>query len=92
MTEFDAESREGCKCVDDEPTAVAGVVIALIRIWPYLDGTVDADQVTDPLIFPPSVCSASFRSGWRLTERTPRECLLCHDSSPVTSSRAAVQP
>ncbi len=54
MAEFDAESREGCKRVDDEPTAVAGVVISLIRTWSYLDSTIDTDQATDLLVFPPS--------------------------------------
>jgi len=68
MGEFDAESREGYKRVDDEPTTVASMVVTIIRIRRLLRRTVDADLVTDALVFSPSICSASFRSGWRLTE------------------------
>jgi|APHM01.1.fsa_nt_gi hypothetical protein len=42
--------REG---VDDEPTPVAGVVIMLLGIRSFLDGTVDTDRVCHPFVFPP---------------------------------------
>jgi len=45
-----ASGREG---VDDEPTAVAGVVIAFVGIQFRLDRTVDTDGVSDPLVFRP---------------------------------------
>jgi len=58
VAEFDAESCERREGVDDEPTAVAGDVIALVGIRFRLDRAVDADGVGDPLVF---------ASGMRLT-------------------------
>jgi len=43
VAEFDAESCERREGVDDEPTAVAGDVIALVGIRFRLDRAVDAD-------------------------------------------------
>jgi hypothetical protein len=91
MAEFDAESREGCKRVDDEPTAVAGVMIALIRIWPYLDGTVDADLVTDSLVFSPRMCLTGLSARQGVAEGTASERLL-HHSPSLSALQAAVQP
>jgi len=69
MTEFGAEARQRAgsevplaagttrrrrrEGVDDEPTAVAGVVIALVGVRFRLDRAVDADGVRDPLVFAP---------------------------------------
>ena len=91
MTEFDTEARQSCEGVDDEPTAVAGVVIALVGIWFYLNRAVDADGVGDPLVFAPGMRLANFGAGWRVTERTPGERLLYHWLS-ASASRPAVQP
>jgi len=55
MAEFHAKPGERCERVNDEPTPVAGVVIALVGIRLRLDGTVDADLVGDPFVFPPGV-------------------------------------
>jgi hypothetical protein len=63
MTDLHAESRECCERVDDEPTAVAGVVIALFRIRPLLDGTVNTDRVCHPFIFPPRMRLAHLCTG-----------------------------
>ncbi|ELK53010.1 hypothetical protein D320_13040, partial [Haloferax sp. BAB-2207] len=49
MPEFDPESGKRCERVDNEPTAVTDDVIALVRIWLYLNRTVDTDRVGDPL-------------------------------------------
>jgi hypothetical protein len=46
-----------------EPTAVAGVVIALFRIRPLLDGTVNTDRVCHPFIFPPRMRLAHLCTG-----------------------------
>ena len=91
MTEFDTEARQSCEGVDDEPTAVAGVVIALVGIWFYLNRAVDADGVGDPLVFSPGVRLASLGTGRRVAERTPGERLLYHWLS-ASASRPAVQP
>jgi len=80
--------REG---VDDEPTAVAGVVIALVGIRFRLDRAVDADGVGDPLVFAPGVRLASLSPGRSVAERTADEGLL-HHSPSASASRPAVQP
>ena len=91
MAEFHEEARQRCQRVDNEPAAVAGVVIALVRIRFGLDGTVDTDWVDDPLVRPPGVDPASLDTGRGITERTLRVRVLHH--SPYTSaSRPAVQP
>jgi hypothetical protein len=59
VAEFDAEPSERCERVDDESTAVAGVVIALVGIRPLLDGTVDADWVRHAFVFSPRMRLAS---------------------------------
>lgn len=46
VAEFDAEAREGSYCVDDESTAVAGMMVALAGIRSLLNGTVDTDRVS----------------------------------------------
>jgi hypothetical protein len=55
MADLHAEARECRESIDDESTAVASVVIALLGIRPLLDGTVDTDRVCHPLVFPPRV-------------------------------------
>jgi len=53
--EFHTEARECCEGVDDEPTAVADVVIALLGIRPFLKRTVGTDWVCHPFLFPQSI-------------------------------------
>ncbi len=55
MPEFDPEPRERCKCVDDESTPVASMVVTVIGIETRLDRAVDADRVRDSLVFSPGV-------------------------------------
>lgn len=62
--------------VDDEPPPVEVVVIVLVGVWPRLDGTVDADRVSDSLVLLPSVGLASLGAGWGVTEGTASECSL----------------
>jgi hypothetical protein len=64
MPKFHAEARECREGVDDESTAVAGVVIALLGIRPLLDGTVDTDRVRHPFVFPPRMRLAHLCAGW----------------------------
>ena len=45
MSDLHAESRECCERVDDEPTAVAGVVVTFVGVWLRPDRAVDADVV-----------------------------------------------
>jgi hypothetical protein len=78
MTEFDTKARQRREGVDDQPTAVAGVVIVFLGIRFRLDRAVDADGVGDPLVFAPSVRLASLSPGRSVAERTPRERLLHH--------------
>ena len=59
MAEFDAEPSERCEGVNDEPTAVASTVIALVGIRPLLDGTVDTDRVRHPFVLSPRMRLAS---------------------------------
>jgi len=91
MAEFHTETRERREGVDDEPTAIAGVAIALVGIRLHLDRAVDADRVGDPLIFPPGVGLASLGAGRSVAERTPCKRLL-HYSASASASRPAVQP
>jgi len=63
MAEFHTEARECREGVDDEFTAVAGVVIALLGIWPLLDGTVDTDRVCHTFVFPSRMRLACFCAG-----------------------------
>lgn len=42
-SEFDAESCEGCKRVDDDSTPIASVVITVVGIGARLDHAVDVD-------------------------------------------------
>jgi hypothetical protein len=53
MAEFHPEPGERREGVDDESTAVAGVVIAPLGIGLFLERTVDADRVRHPFVFPP---------------------------------------
>src|SRR6056297_4022123 len=91
MTEFDAEARQRRERVDDEPTAVAGVVIASVGIRFRLDRAVDADGVSDSLIFSPGMRLANLGTGRSVAERTPHERLL-HHSPSASASRPAIQP
>ena len=91
MAGFHEEARQRCQRVDNEPTAVTGVVIALVRIRLGLDGTVDTDGVDDPLVRPPGVDLASLATGRGIAERTPLERVL-HHSASASGSRPAVQP
>ncbi len=45
MAEFDTELCEGCKRIDNETTAIAGVMVTLVGIGIRLDRAVDADRV-----------------------------------------------
>ncbi len=90
MAEFHTEPGERCERVNDEPTPVAGVVIALIGIRPRLEGAVDTDLVGDPLFFPPGMGFTGLGARWGVAEGTANERLLHH--SPSASSRPAVQP
>jgi len=91
MPEFDAEARQSGEGVDDEPTAVAGVVIALVGIRFRLDRAVDADGVTHHLVFRSGVGSTGIRTGRRHTGRTSDECLLGYEFGSLASI-AAVHP
>ena len=70
MAEFHAEPSERCEGIDDEPTAVAGVVIVLVGIQLCLDRAVHTDGVSDPLLFPPRVGGPSLRARCGLTKST----------------------
>ena len=63
MAEFDPEPRERRGRVDDEPTAVAGGVIALVgnRLRPNC--AVDTDRVGDQLVLSPRVSVTSLGAG-----------------------------
>ena len=63
VAEFYAEPGECLEGVDNESTAVAGVVIALLGIRPLLDGTVDTDRVYYPFLFCPGMSHTCFRAG-----------------------------
>ncbi|AEN07540.1 hypothetical protein Halar_0280 (plasmid) [halophilic archaeon DL31] len=91
VAEFDAESCERREGVDDEPTAVAGDVIALVGIRFRLDRAVDADGVGDPLVFASGMRLTYLGAGRGVAERTPYERLLHHLAS-ASASRPAVQP
>ena len=54
MAQFHPKARERSEGVDDEATAVTGVVVTRLGIRPHLNRTVDADWVADPLIEPGS--------------------------------------
>jgi hypothetical protein len=60
VAEVDTEACEFRQGVDDEPTAVAGVVIALVGIL-VSESAVDPDRVSDPFVLSPSVGLARFR-------------------------------
>ncbi|GAA0728503.1 hypothetical protein GCM10009060_27810 [Halorubrum trapanicum] len=60
VPQFHTEPGERCERVNDEPTPVAGVVIVLLGIRPFLDGTVDTDWVGDPFVLPPRMRLAHF--------------------------------
>jgi len=69
----------GCKRVDDEPTVVAGAVIALVRVWLCRDSTVDTDGVRDSLVFP-HVCAspASVPGGASQKAQPASVCCITH--------------
>lgn len=91
MPEFHPEASECGEHVDDEATAVTGVVIAPVGIRRLLNRAVDADWVADPLLFPPRVGDPGLCPRWRLAEGTAGQRLLPH-SSASPASWAAVQP
>ena len=53
VPEFHAEPRERSERVDDQPTAVAGAVVALVGIRPCLGGAVDTEWLRHPFVIPP---------------------------------------
>jgi hypothetical protein len=63
MAEFHTEARERREGVDDEPTAVASVVIAFLGIRSLLDGTVETDRVCHPFVFSPGMRLAHLCTG-----------------------------
>ncbi|AAC82912.1 unknown (plasmid) [Halobacterium salinarum NRC-1] len=91
MPQFNAEPRQCRERVDDQPTAVTSVVIALVGIRLRLNRAVDADRVGDPVVLAPRMRLASLGAGRGVAERTANERLL-HHSSPASASRPAVQP
>ena len=91
VPEFHAEPRQRCKSVDDEPTAVAGVVIALVGIRLCLNRTVDTDLVGDPLFFPQDMSFTGLCAGLSVTEGTSGECLL-HLAISSSALQASGQP
>ncbi|QLG29821.1 hypothetical protein HUG10_19610 (plasmid) [Halorarum halophilum] len=91
MAEFDAESSERCERVDDEATAITGVVISVVGVAPGLDGAVDADRMRNPLVFASGEGFAMLQPGKRIAERTSRKGLLHYDVSSL-ASRPAVHP
>ena len=91
VAKFDAEPRECRKRVDDEPTAIAGVVVTLIGIQPRLGSAVDTDRVGNSLVLAPRMCLASLGAGRSVAECTPRERLL-HHSASASALRPTVQP
>jgi len=91
MPQFDPESGERCERVDDQPTSIAGDVIALLGIRLRLNRTVDTDRMSDPLVLAPSVGLTSLGAGRRVAKRTASERLLHHSPSTL-ASRAAVHP
>jgi hypothetical protein len=91
MPEIHTKSRERSERVDDEATAITGVVISVVGVGPDLDGAVDTDRMRNSLIFPPGEGGATLRPGKRIAERTSRKCLLHYDVSS-SASRPAVHP
>jgi hypothetical protein len=63
MAEFDTEPGKCREGVDDEPTAVACVVVALVGIRPCLGGAVDTDWVRHPFVFSPGMRLAHLCTG-----------------------------
>jgi hypothetical protein len=62
MAEFDAKPHQRRERVDDDSTAVAGVMIAFLGIQLDLNGAVDADRVPDALILALGVRGAGVHS------------------------------
>jgi hypothetical protein len=87
MPKFDAEPRERCKCVDDEATAIAGVMVMIAGIGIRLDRAADAGRVCDSFVFSPGMCLPHVCTGSRIAEGTASKCLL-HHSPPSSVSRA----
>lgn len=91
MAEFHAEASDRCEGIDDEATAVTGMVIPSAGVGLLLDGALDADRAREPLVCPPGIGLASLRPRGRITERTTGERLLDH-SAPLPASGAAIHP
>ena len=79
------------ECVDDQPTAVAGVVIALVGIRLCLDRTVHADGVGDPLLFSPTCRRSQSPCPVRPHKSHTRPASVAH-SSASPAPWAAVHP
>jgi len=71
MAQFHPKARECSEGVDDEATAVTGVVVTRLGIRRLLNRTVDANRVADPLLFPPRVGGSSLRAGGGFAKGTP---------------------
>ena len=91
MAEFDTEPRECRDRVDDESTAIAGAVIALVRVRLHLDSAVDTDQMGYSLVFSPGMFLTGLGAGQGVAEGTASERLL-HHSPSLSALWAAIQP
>ena len=78
MAEFDTEPCESCTRIDDETTAIAGMMVTVvgIGIGTRLDRAVAADWVRDSPVFSPGMRLPHVRTGCRIAEGTAGERLL----------------
>jgi len=76
VAEFDTEPCEGCKRIDDEATAIAGVVVTIVGIGIRLDRAVDADRVCDSFVFSPGVRLADLGAG-RASQKAQPASVCC---------------
>jgi hypothetical protein len=76
MPKFHAEARECREGVDDEPTAVADVVIMLFGVGPLLERTVDADRVRHSFVFP-HVCASPISVPGGESQKAHPESVCC---------------
>jgi hypothetical protein len=76
VAEFNPEASERRKGVNDEPTAIASVVVGLDGVRARLNRTVDTDRMRHSLRLPPGMGLAELRPRWRLAKRTPGKRLL----------------
>jgi hypothetical protein len=85
MAELHSERGKGRKGVDNQPTAIARMSVAVLGISGCLSRARRADRVGDDLVCSPCPRSSIVASGRRITKRTPGECLLHPHRSPSTS-------